>query len=240
MPPPLPVSRYFLVATAALIVGCASGIRSSPAAGDVSEPASLRLATTDSGVVSASLYGAGSRGVVLVPGGRFDKASLDAEARALSSAGFRVLAIDLRGRGQSRGGRAGVDGAYFDVIAGIDYLRHAGASTIALVGASLGGWAAAEASMRVDSGQVDRLVLLAHALVDEPERLTVRTLFIVAEGDTTAAGVPRLVRIREQYERARGAKQLVVLKGTAHGQLLFQTDERDRLMRTIIAFLSSS
>jgi alpha-beta hydrolase superfamily lysophospholipase len=232
--------RFLYVAKVVVITACASRAPSGQASpATLLSAASMTFPTADSGVVSAIQYGTGRRGVVLVPGGRFDKTSLESEARALASAGFLVVAIDLRGRGESRGGHAGVDGAYLDVMAAIEHLRGARASPVALVGASLGGWAAAEASMRADSGDVDRLVLLAHAAVDHPERINVPALFIVAEGDTTAAGVPRLVRIREQYNRASGPKQLVVLEGSAHGQLLFQTVHRERVLRQIIAFLSA-
>src|SRR5688572_28868816 len=65
--------------------------------------------TPDSGVVVADVYGAGNRGVVLAHGGRFNRASWKPQARAIAAAGFRVVAIDFRGRGESRAGRAGPD-----------------------------------------------------------------------------------------------------------------------------------
>ena len=60
--------------------------------------------TQDGGHIYANLYGKGERGVVLAHGGRFNKESWDKQARELVQAGFRVLAIDFRGRGKSRGG----------------------------------------------------------------------------------------------------------------------------------------
>ena len=59
--------------------------------------------TQDGGVVYADIYGKGERGVVLAHGGRFNKESWEKQALALVKAGFRVLAIDFRRRGQSRG-----------------------------------------------------------------------------------------------------------------------------------------
>jgi len=64
----------------------------------------VSFATEDGGVVFADLYGKGERGVVLAHGGRFNKESWAKQARALEAAGFRVLAIDFRGYGKSRGG----------------------------------------------------------------------------------------------------------------------------------------
>ena len=85
--------------------------------------------TLDGGIVYADLYGKGDRAVVLAHGGGrppFNKASWEKQARILEQAGFRVLAIDFRGRGQSRGGTllpAGDDGYHFDVLAAVRYLR---------------------------------------------------------------------------------------------------------------------
>jgi hypothetical protein len=65
-----------------------------------------------------------------------------------------------------------------------------------------------------------------------------RKLFIVARDDPSWDGSPRLAAIREQYKRAKGPKELVVLEGDAHAQFLFETDQGDRLMREILRFLS--
>src|SRR6185436_5971981 len=59
--------------------------------------------TQDGGLIYAHLYGAGERAVVLVHGGRFNKESWEKQARALTNGGFRVLAIDHRGYGKSKG-----------------------------------------------------------------------------------------------------------------------------------------
>jgi esterase/lipase len=195
--------------------------------------------TQDGGIVYADLYGSGPRGVVLAHGGRFNKGSWEKQARALAEAGFRVLAIDFRGRGRSRGGApsASDEGLRFDVLAAVRYLRKAGAKTVSIVGGSMGGGAAAEASIEAAPGEIDRLVLLAHASVEHPERMKGRKLFITARDDPRADGTPRLVGIREQYERSPEPKELVILEGSAHAQFLFQTDQAERLMREILRFL---
>jgi pimeloyl-ACP methyl ester carboxylesterase len=192
----------------------------------------------DGGLVYADVYGKGDRGVVLAHGGRFTKESWEKQARVLEEAGLRVVAIDFRGRGQSRGGtrlRAGDEGFHFDVLAAVRYLRRNGAKTVSVVGASFGGDAAAEASMEAP-GEIDRIVLLA-AWTDMPERLKGRKLFIVARDDANDDG-PRLPKIRANYEKAEDPKKLVVLEGSAHAQFLFQTDQAERVMREILKFLS--
>ena len=125
------------------------------------------------------------------------------------------------------------------MLAAVRYLRENGASTVAVVGASMGGGAAAEAAVEAKPGEIDRLVLLAHSPIAHPERIDVPTLFILARDDPQANGTPRLVAIREQYEKATGPKELVVLDGSAHAQFIFDTDQGERLMREILQFLSA-
>lgn len=208
----------------------------------VSIPQRVSIPTKDGGDVSADIYGTGSRGVVLVHGGRFTKKSWESQARSLVEEGFRVSAIDLRGVGESTGpGQSDPYSAPFhhDVLAAVRFLRSTGSKTVSVIGASMGGWAAADASISSEPGEIDRIVILAASIESPPEKLKGRTLFIVAGGDTTAGGIPRLVEIRKQYERAPQPKELVILDGSAHAQYIFQTSEGDRLMRAILGFLQA-
>jgi dienelactone hydrolase len=194
--------------------------------------------TSDGGLVYGDVYGKGDRGVVLVHGGRFDKTTWAEQAYALSKAGFRVLAIDLRGYGRSRGpGQDDVFSAplHLDVLGAVRHLRSQGAKRVFAVGGSLGGGAAAEAIAEAP-GTIDRLVLLG-ATPSRPEKLAARTLFIMARDDASGDG-PRLPRLREQYAKAPEPKQLIVLEGDAHAQYLFATDQRERVMQEILRFLS--
>ena len=81
-------------------------------------------------------------------------------------------------------------------------------------------------------------MLLAHSAIESPERMKGRKLFIAARGDLFADGSPRLVKIREQYERAPGPKELVILEGAAHAQHIFATEQGSRLMDEIRRFLA--
>jgi pimeloyl-ACP methyl ester carboxylesterase len=123
-------------------------------------------------------------------------------------------------------------------LAAVRYLHETGAKTVSVVGASFGGWAAAQAAVEAPPGEIDRLVLLAHSSIDEPERMTGRKLFITSRGDTTGSGALRLPYIRVQYEQAPGPKELVILDGAAHAQFVFDTNQGERLMREILRFLS--
>ncbi len=201
-------------------------------------PQHVSFPTPDGGVVFADLYGSGDRGVVLAHGGRFTKESWKPQAQELVKAGFRVLAFDFRGRGQSHGpqSKSNDDGVEFDVLAAVRYLHAHGVKTVSVVGASFGGGAAADASILSEPGEIDRLVLLAAWTDRPPEKIKGRKLFIVARDDIGDGS--RLPMIRENYEKAMDPKELIILEGSAHAQFLFATDQAERLMREILRFLT--
>ncbi len=200
----------------------------------------ISFPTPEGGRIYADLYGRGNRGVVLAHGGRFHKESWRDQARVLTNAGFRVLAIDFRGFGRSHGpGQADFDNAPFelDVVAAVHYLKTHGVKTVSVIGGSFGGGAAGDASIRSAPGEIERIVFLGAAPNLPADRLKSRSLFLVARDDADAGG-PRLPGIRAQYEKAPQPKELIVLDGSAHAQFLFQTDQGDRVMREILRFLS--
>ncbi len=184
--------------------------------------------TLDGWTIHADLYGTADRAVVLVHGGQFDKSSWEKQAAALVKAGFRVLAIDLRAD----------YGSPLDVLAAVRYLHANGARVVSVVGASMGGDAAAGALSQATPGEIDRVVLLARGAYGPPETLQGRKLFIVSRDDIGPGGKPRLDRIRAQFQKAPAPKELVVLPGSAHAQFIFETDQGDRLMQEILKFLT--
>lgn len=226
------------VAAVLLAAGCAP-------AGAPPEPEAVSFGTADGGIVHADRWGEGGHWVVLVHGARFDKGSWEAQARDLAEAGLTALAIDLRGYGRSKPGGASSDGGLLDegypldVLAALRFARAEGAEEVSVLGGSLGGWAAARAAVEAEPGEIDRLVLLAHSPIEDPERMQGRKLFLLAEDDVRGEGVPRLPEIREQYDRAPGPKELVLLEGSAHAQHLFATGQGERLMEEILRFLSA-
>lgn len=230
------VTIVLAITVSAIGSGTAGGRQTAP-----EPPEQVSFPTQDGGLIYANLYGKGDRGVVLAHGGRFTKESWEKQAQVLVKAGFRVLAIDFRGRGQSRGGptaNPNDDGARFDVLAAVRYLRQNGAKTVSVVGASFGGSAAADAAVEAKPGEIDRLVLLAHSPIDKPEQIKGRKLFILCRDDANDAGL-RLPRIRAQYGKSPDPKELVILEGSAHAQFIFETDQGERLMAEILRFLSA-
>ena len=201
----------------------------------------VAIPTEDGGMVYADLYGEGQRAIVLAHGGPFNKESWEKQAQTLADAGFRVLALDFRGYGKSRGpGDSNPLSAplHLDVLASVRYLRKMGAKTVSVVGSSMGGSAAGDACIASHPGEIDRVVMLGAAPNGPADKLKCPSLFIVARDDASGAG-PRLPRIRAQYEKATQPKELIILEGSAHAQYLFHTDQAKRVMQEILRFLSA-
>ncbi len=204
-------------------------------------PALISFPTQDGGIVYANAYGGGDRGVVLAHGGRWNKESWDQQAQTLAQAGFHVVAFDFRGYGQSRGGARSSEaeaGRHFDVLAAVHHLRTTGARTVSVVGASMGGDYAAEAS-EAEPEAIARLVLLAAGAYTPLTRTRGRKLFIMSQDDIIGDNEPRLPPIRAQFDKSRGPKEFIILPGVAHAQAIFSTEYGDRLMREIMRFLSA-
>ena len=206
-------------------------------------PQRVSFPTSDGGVIVGDVYGQGERGVVLAHGGRFDKESWATQARELAEAGFRVLAIDFRGYGDSRGpGQSDPMSAplELDVLAAVRYLRTDGAKWVAVVGGSMGGWAAANAAAGAKPGEIEAIVLLGSDGGRTPAKIPGRKLVIATVDDADGSGTKRLPGIRAAYDQMTQPKEILVLEGSAHAQYLFETAEGERVMREIRKFLSSS
>ncbi len=199
----------------------------------------VTFAAPDGYTLHADLYGKGDRGVVLAHGGRFTKESWHKQAEVFADAGFRVLAVDFRGYGQSwELGTETEDWKHYpDVLAAVRYLHNKGVKSVSVVGASMGGDAAGDASAESNPGEIDRIVFLGSEGGDAPERIKGRKLFIVSRGDQSADG-PRLPGITKQYRKAPDPKKLVILEGSAHAQFIFETDQGQRLLQEMLRFLS--
>ena len=154
-------------------------------------------------------------------------------------AGFRVLAIDMRGYGASKDGPKELNAGYgspLDVLAAVRWLQASGVTRVSVIGGSMGADAAAGASILAGAGEIDALVLIAGYADQPPEKLKGRKLYVVTKDDANAAG-PRLPRIQKQYDAAQGPKELLILEGSAHAQFIFDTPQGPMLMEEILRFL---
>lgn len=202
----------------------------------------VSIPTSDGGEIFADLYGQGERGLVLAHGGQFNKESWRPQAEQFAAAGFHVLAFDFRSYGKSHGpGDKDIYTAplHLDVLAAVRYLHSIGARTVSIVGGSLGGGAAGDASIASAPGEIDRIVFLGSSPNGPADKLKCASLFLVARDDTNGDG-PRLPGIRAQFEKAPEPKKLIILDGSAHAQFLFKTPQAKRVMDEILHFLSPS
>ena len=184
------------------------------------------------------------------PSGRADDtADVDGERtdrRARARRRFKSIELDAAARRSSRPLPRGIDFRAScqydaaclaqDVLAAVRYLRESAAKTVAVVGASLGGGAAAQAAIDAPD-KINRIVLIAHMTVDVPEKIRVPALFILARDDANASG-PRLPGIRAQYEKASGPKELVLLDGSSARAVRLRHPAGRRMMREIVRFVS--
>ena len=199
---------------------------------------SVTFSTPDGFTLHADQYGSGHRAVVLVHGGRFNKESWKKQAETLAQNGFYVLATDFRGYGQTIPGTQSADWKHYpDVLSLVRYLRSHGATSVAIVGASMGGDAAGDAVAQSKPGEIDKIVLLGADGGNPPARLTGDKLFILSRDDKSGDG-PRLPGIFAAYQAAPAPKKMVILEGSAHAQFLFDTDQGPRLMEEILKFLT--
>jgi alpha-beta hydrolase superfamily lysophospholipase len=236
--------RSIIHSLTALLILCARILIAQPPSHDRLKASveHVSISTEDGGLIYADLYGKSDRAVVLAHGGRFTKESWEPQAQSLARAGYRVLAFDFRGFGKSHGpGDSDMFTApmHLDVLAAVRYLRNHGAKTVAVLGGSFGGAAAADASAASQPGEINRLILLAAEGNGPAERIKAPLLIIVARDDANDDG-PRLPRIRSWFDKALQPKELIVLDGSAHAQFLFQTDQADHVMKEIFRFLAAS
>lgn len=198
----------------------------------------VEFPTADGGIVRALTYGQGQRAVVLAHGGQYAKESWHEFAGTLVDRGFLVLAFDFRGYGTSRGPTSSGpdDQRHQDVLGALRYVRQRGATSVFVVGASMGGDYAAQAA-EAEPGAIDRLVLLAAGAYTPLVQMTGRKLFIMSRDDVIGDNQPRMPAIRTQFERASPPKTFVELEGVAHAQRIFATSQKAALTDVILRFL---
>lgn len=165
-------------------------------------------------------------------GSVFNKESWQKLPKTLTDNGFSVLALDFRGYGASRSGDKG-SALYEDILAATRYLHdQKQMKSVSVIGASMGGGAAAKAAIEARKGEIDKLILISPAPISHPEQMRGKILFIASK-DESMIGL-----INDQYEKASELKQLQLIEGSAHAQHIFKTEQGETLTRTILDFLS--
>lgn len=199
---------------------------------EMHEPTEISFPTSDGGEIHAHLYGSGRHAVVLAHGKVFDKESWQPLAERLAGQGYRVLALDFRGYGQSTAGSE-TGRLDLDVLGAVAFLESQDTEEISLIGASMGGWGVGNAATHCEPGRLRKVVLLAPAPIDAPEEMRADEFVYIASVEE--GGIDG---IRSQFARAPEPKRLELLPGSAHAQHVFKTDQAEMLVGLILAALA--
>lgn len=200
--------------------------------------------TTADGVKIAGVEsGTGARGVVLIHSAEKSSEEWSIFAQKLSSTGFHVLNIDLRGHGKSSPPGLPAEGEWGklsqDVAASVLWLKSKGATEVSLIGSQLGAnLALVEAS--TDPG-VKEIVLFSTALSANGVKVGqaivdygARPIFLVAGAeDQSGAKAATLL-----HDKATGLKTLHLVADSGKGPTLLNKDPA--LEGKIIAFLNQA
>ena len=188
-----PIALVLLVAIALAACG------EPPPADDLAGSRPVTFESRDGVTLEGRLFGDGSTGVVLSHMQPADQRSWFAFANRLADQGYLVLTYDFRGYcpggdgGCSQGERQ-ISAIWQDVLGAIDFVRSQGATTVALVGASMGGTASL-----VAAGQEGRTSQWSSPSRHRPsiegldadaallQRVDANKLFIAGVGDAAAA-----------------------------------------------------
>jgi len=221
----------FLIAL--LLMGCAQP----PAGGGMEET----ISTADGWLLRGTFYNASSdKGVILLHMLNRDRSTYRELALALQRAGFKALAIDMRGHGEStnKGSWRSFTEADFnsmvgDVRAAKEYLRSQGARSFAIIGASIGANIALLAS--IGDSEVKTAILLSPGL----DYRGVKTERAAGE-----ASVPLLIAASSEDDysfhsamrisQLASVSELKAYSGAGHGTDMLQ---KTNLTQEIIAWL---
>ncbi len=151
--------------TAAMMLGAGVALAMANVSGSPAWAGVESLTTADGLELAAQSWGAGERAVLLLHEADRDRGTWGTFSEKLVGAGFQVLALDLRGHGDSDPGPL-TDADYpkmvADVDAGVAWLKSKGAAEVMVVGAALGANLALNAAS--DNTDITHLVLLSPAL----------------------------------------------------------------------------
>ncbi len=204
-------------------------------------PAPFRFTTSAGARLVGVVLGQGRTGLVLGHQVGSDLCEWLPQARSFARQGYRVLAFDFEGYGDSQPGSGAGARIDTDVAAAAEQLRRRGADTIVLVGSSMGGTAVLAAAARIRppvagvvslSGPATFEGLDARAAV---ARLRVPLLLVASADDhpfvDDARALYRTARVRD--------KRLVVVAGVNHGTSMLDVgDDAPKVLADLRGFVA--
>ncbi|TME97071.1 MAG: alpha/beta hydrolase [Chloroflexi bacterium] len=197
--------------------------------------------TSESETLQADLYGElpARRAAILVHGQNWDGSGWREVAPRFASRGVPALALNLRGYDDSTGktNRYRPDkpwSAVTDLRATKALLRARGAEEIALVGASMGGYAVLASSWERDVECVVSISAPVRAITDEMSgRVSGRKLYVCADRDTLGAAA----HVLASFAALERPKTLVMFGGKEHSRAMFAAPYGDEAVGAIVEFV---
>jgi dienelactone hydrolase len=232
---------WVVIALAAVLPACGEGDENVDASGS----RTVSFESSDGVELDGRLFGEGSTGVVLAHMRGADQSSWYAFARRLADQGYLVLTFDSRGtcpggEGGCSSGELEISELWNDVVGATDLVRSEGATSVALVGASMGGTASLVAAAQEGTDAEVVVTLSApisiEGLVADPtllQQVGANKLFIAGVGDAAAAA-----DAEELYATSPPPKRVAIVPADDHGTDLLTGPQGEVVRRTIETYLA--
>jgi predicted alpha/beta-hydrolase family hydrolase len=230
----------FLILLAIALVGCGQAERRV----DLSGSEAVSFTSVDGVELEGRLFGEGTSGVVLSHMRPADQTSWFAFAKRLADSEFLVLTYNFRGycpgdQGGCSSGERDTAAIWQDVLGAVEFIRGRGATSVSLIGASMGGTASLVAASRpgVDVRAVVSLSAPASIeglIVDGAvlSNITAAKLFIAGVGDALAARDAEAL-----HARSPQPKRIFIVPADDHGTDLLEGPRGEEVRRLIEVYL---
>ncbi len=228
-----------------LLVAALGACSSSPPQSAPQGSRAVEFSSRDGVRLEGRLFGGGTSAVVLSHMRPADQTSWFAFADRLADDGYLVLTFDFRGYcpggdGGCSDGERDISAIWQDVLGAIDEVRSQGATSVSLVGASMGGTASLVAAAQ-DGVEVGSVITLSapvsiEGLVADASvltRIAAGKLYIAGVGDAQAAADAQTL-----YEQSPPPKRVEIVPSDDHGTDLLtggQGEVVSRLIETTLA-----
>ncbi len=223
-----------VLASLLLSMGCRSNRTPVPTP---EEASSVSFITEDGVELRGKLFGESDTGVVLAHMFQTNQTSWWEFGQVLADEGYMALAFDFRGYDESSGSKD-INLIDRDIMAALEFLRHRGASSVFLIGASMGG----TASLKVAASESVAGVVILSAPLDfrglnvEKERVRVPALLMASDEDEP--GTRNLQAAFEGGVVEEDMSESVVYEGAKdHGSDILHGKHGDTARARILDFL---